>query len=1067
VLNLALARRRLAFASQLLPSGIIRKQTPESAVLRLTHAEMLAEREARLTVLQREEGKWTAEEHEAAVELAALQREIEAMEAIELELARAYGAVEAEMWTVKMKERVSSPRGGEAFRTASAHAQHQAAHRSRCLSGRGRCRLLLGCETEALQDFEAALVAFPESLEALWGKSEALDQLGRTAEATAALAKHDRLLSRQEGSSELESAPEEPDEELPMSGVSVSGVSDSDRSELVLPFFDAGLPAFHRVDALQPAASIARTDRKAGNTLTAKWMGRKTLLVLLAWQSWASGCVLFREQVKAVLRSARDVFTARNHERLAELSLVYELPLSAVASEQNRHGQLCTGAAEAMVGCEDLVRQKAAWQAGTGREPDLTGRQALLTEQKLALSVKYNERAHDLQGRLVQAHGKGVQATLVSMRRIVIAKAGTCDARGRTAKRALHNIQKEAVQVAAVDASVTGEPIRDKVVTMGPLFWTVMLGNLARNARKVEAALAAGKADSSDAVEPSRRTFASLAVAALADARLLSQDNKATAGIGQAPNDVLDVEIVRWVCSRVDLSLMWSWSEEAADKQSPSTAVEASDNDAADTEATLRRLERRLALVDLGITKSMWSGGSSWSGIDRQLIRHVLSFCEPPGLLAAAGSCRQIRAAMHDGGWDALQALRDTHVSVAVSQLGRIAASVSRRSDARSAGIERVGSLMAQTKRLLLGLDDMDLVTASLSHRPTTTLEFVCEALSQLLTLSEDGTDGAAAKPLAESQGSIQEDTNVEGHRDTSLAFLFKADADVYDPTSGTSRQRLKNRWEERSNSIETASVSMVSAQPANHWLESRRRYNRSTGSDSGANRRPGSGSSFLSSASSISLPSRPSSALASSYVSSLVHRHAHAQEEISHSLLLGLDPALPSTHEEEQDSLSSVVATEDGATKGTWWWKPASDGSDGGYDKSTDRAHTGMGSRWDLGSKALRTVVSTRLLELSEPGGGASFHALMMASTAARRATVRRLLPYTATLLGELQRRREEGALRDASIEGRVAAGLGSFVVAIDAQLRVSCGLCAEGEAVIAEAQATRVAELCKACAR
>ena len=56
---------------------------------------------------------------------------------------------------------------------------------------------------------------------------------------------------------------------------------------------------------------------------------------------------------------------------------------------------------------------------------------------------------------------------------------------------------------------------------------------------------------------------------------------------------------------------------------------------------------------------------------------------------------------------------------------------------------------------------------------------------------------------------------------------------------------------------------------------------------------------------------------------------------------------------------------------------------------------------------------------------------------------------------------------MRDASIEGRVAAGLGSFVVAIDAQLRVSCGLCAEGEAVIAEAQATRVAELCKSCAR
>ena len=100
------------------------------------------------------------------------------------------------------------------FRSAVEYTAHQAAHRSRCLSGRGRCALVLGDEESALRDFEGSLVAVPGALEALWGYSETLSRMGRSAEAEAAMRKHDKLLAHQEErasrqqDSELEPEPE-------------------------------------------------------------------------------------------------------------------------------------------------------------------------------------------------------------------------------------------------------------------------------------------------------------------------------------------------------------------------------------------------------------------------------------------------------------------------------------------------------------------------------------------------------------------------------------------------------------------------------------------------------------------------------------------------------------------------------------------------------------------------------------------------------------------------------------------------------------------------------------------
>jgi len=74
--------------------------------------------------------------------------------------------------------------------------------------------LVLGDEESALRDFEGSLVAVPGALEALWGYSETLSRMGRSAEAEAAMRKHDKLLAHQEErasrqqDSELEPEPE-------------------------------------------------------------------------------------------------------------------------------------------------------------------------------------------------------------------------------------------------------------------------------------------------------------------------------------------------------------------------------------------------------------------------------------------------------------------------------------------------------------------------------------------------------------------------------------------------------------------------------------------------------------------------------------------------------------------------------------------------------------------------------------------------------------------------------------------------------------------------------------------
>jgi hypothetical protein len=83
----------------------------------------------------------------------------------------------------------------------------------------------------------------------------------------------------------------------------------------------------------------------------------------------------------------------------------------------------------------------------------------------------------------------------------------------------------------------------------------------------------------------------------------------------------------------------------------------------------------------------------------------------------------------------------------------------------------------------------------------------------------------------------------------------------------------------------------------------------------------------------------------------------------------------------------------------------------------------------------------------------------VLMAPVNTLREAVKRLLPYTAILLGELERPSE---LRKASISERVVSSLACFVVVIDAHLRMKCGLPAEVDAVVAEATAARVAEFC-----
>ena len=77
-------------------AGLATTTAPAAVVSRLTRQEMLEERTARLAVLQAEDEKWTAGQADATRELAFLEYETEAMESIELVLARSEAEVEAE-----------------------------------------------------------------------------------------------------------------------------------------------------------------------------------------------------------------------------------------------------------------------------------------------------------------------------------------------------------------------------------------------------------------------------------------------------------------------------------------------------------------------------------------------------------------------------------------------------------------------------------------------------------------------------------------------------------------------------------------------------------------------------------------------------------------------------------------------------------------------------------------------------------------------------------------------------------------------------------------------------------
>eukprot|EP01043_Picozoa_sp_COSAG02_P016207 COSAG02_NODE_708_length_18231_cov_53.208416_18_plen_1038_part_00 len=952
VVKLALARRRLAFASQLLSHGII-VQTRRSAVPRLTHAEIVAERKARLSVLQGEEARWSASALEAAADLESLQREIEAIESLELEIERAHAALEAEVWTEEMKEQCCGSRDDGLL--AKASASHQVAHRSRCLAGRGRCRLLLGNVTEALHDFEASLVAVPTSLEALWGKSQALEQLGRATEAAAAMAKHDKLAGQRLTPTGLVV---DRDGKLAMSGMSVYSLPDTERSEVVLKFFCAGLPALHRTADLRPSSPVLRSER-SGSALTAKWMGRKTLMILLAWQRWASGRAIFREQVKMVLRGVREIFTGRKYESSSQVDLdfVYKLPVAAVASDQNRHLQLTTAAADAMRGCEDLLRQKASWQSGKAAEPNLTGRTALLQEKKIASSLEYEAKAHALQGRLVQMHGQGFKNTLESIRRDVMARAEACDVREQNAKRALQHIRKEAVQLAVTDDNVVSEASKTQTVAMGPLFWKVILGNLTHNARKF------GGGDMTDddnrtELQYRSATRSSSSSQRLGGTALFASPTGAARQIQDKNssheaqlNGALDADMVQRVFSQLDFSLMARCSgfEQACTQTPPSAAAASSAfNESPDRPEWLTDLERHLALADLGIStcRSQTPVSSCWGDLTRQLVQHVLKFCEPPGLVAAAGSCRQLRAcAMNTLALP--QAMIDAHTTVAIAELKHLMASMNRRSGFVSAGRTRMRALMAQSKTHFFGLDDMDLFSVSLIQRPSALLEFVCEALWQI-TSTFIGDDGSA--PVNEvGVGS----TSIGSIRNTSV--------------------------------IETTSSS---------WF-------------------PGNGS--------------------------MVH-FSRSSDSVGTS----------------GDSNGSLGIRSSYLTRDSWR-----------MSSNTTAAQTtqhAIGSRWDLGRKALRAMISTGFLELDDPGGGPTFRSVLMAPVDTLRDAVRRLLPYTAILLGELERKSE---LRKAPISERVVSSLASFVVVIDAHLRMNCGLPAEVDAVAAEANAARIAEFCSLVSR
>lgn len=287
-------------------------------------------------------------------------------------------------------------------------------------------------------------------------------------------------------------------------------------------------------------------------------------------------------------------------------------------------------------------------------------------------------------------------------------------------------------------------------------------------------------------------------------------------------------------------------------------------------------------------------------------------------------------------------------------------------------------SLMAQSKNLFVGLDAMDLFSASLNQRPGALLEFVCEALWQI-TSTFMGDDGSA--PM-----NVQSD---HVHLSAAEGTFLACKAGV----SSTSIGSIRN-----TSIIETTASSWFAGNG------SMRPFSRSSNS---VGTWPGNGDGSLCAGSSFSTRGGqgPTNAPSSAFLA---------------------------TRQAGRSSSNTTVA---------------------------QPMQHAVGSRWDLGRKALRAVISTGILELDDPGGGPTFRSVLIAPTDTMREAIRRLLPYTAILLGELERPSE---LRKATISERVVSSLACFVVVIDAYLRVKCGLPAEVDAVVAEATAARVAEFC-----
>jgi hypothetical protein len=517
----------------------------------------------------------------------------------------------------------------------------------------------------------------------------------------------------------------------------------------------------------------------------------------------------------------------------------------------------------------------------------------------------------------------------------------------------------------------------------------------------------------------------------------------------------LDMEIVRLVCGGIDRGLMCRCSPCVSDSDSISYNAPIGE---AETQAALQRFEWSLVLVDLGIPEPASSQQQDcWVDLDAKLVQHVLSFCEPPAMAAVAGSCQHLRRCVLDEKWDLWQSMRVSHIAVSTKELELVV------NAGPDSGAVRVASLLQQTKRLLYGLDDMDIVTASLCKSPPAILEFVCDALWQLLTPSADTAGGDSGNTTATevtaaadsiSYGSVA----VEGRtdrRDTSLAFLFKPDADVYAPGNGVNGvHRRRSTWGkklahcERGSSIDTANLAMSVARPATHVVESSHRRGSSFRNRSGRN-----SSVYANEASAVQRLPEPGSAGSYLHNFSRIDTHKPDGRDGSSPLDANVDMscsilALDSVQEDGGVATPSTVRS---------WWTP------GGYGRSIRRSV--VGSRWDVGQKALRCLISTRVLEVANPGAGAGFHSLM-STPGEMIATVRRLLPYTATLIVELDRLRAEQqdtcrVVAHLPVLERVSVALACFVVAVDAQLRVWSRARNDRAAVMSEACAARVVEM------